>query len=974
MFRFLRPLISLVAALLLLPALASAQAVQASVTGVVRDTTGAVLPGVTVEVSSDALIEKVRTTSSDSQGLYRITDLRPGVYALSFSLAGFASVRREDLTLTPGFVATVNPELRVGSIEETVTVSGQSPIVDVQSTVQNRVMSRDVLDALPTGKTIQAYAALTPGIIIPASAQDVGGNQGELAIAMGIHGNRAADMKLLQDGLRFNSMEGTAGGAGRGFYVNAASAQEVSLQTSGNSAESETGGIMLNIIPKEGGNRFSGYLFSNFTNSSMQAGNLSQSLIDRGLTLANSVEKVWDVNFAAGGPILRDKLWFFSAHRHYGNEVRIAGNYENATRDTFLYTPDLTRQAIRDDVNKSSNMRLTWQATPKNKINLSYEIQDNCVCHSGLNANVSPEAVVRWRFHPNYFITGSWNYPMTNNILFDAAAGVLNFDWPNFRQDGVTTDTISVLEQTTGYRYRAAAQSYGNKYTPQANQRFGMSYVTGTHHFKTGVSLQQGWRRHVNEVNGDVNYTFRSQLPLSITQYTTPLVYEERLKINLGLFAQDQWTIDRLTINLGLRFDYVNAYVPEQELGAGRFVPARSFDAVPCVPCWTDINPRFGASYDVFGNGKTAVKGTLGRYVVGVGVDQARLNNPVITTVQTASRTWNDANRNFIPDADLTNPLANGEVLQISDLGFGQTRVTTRYADDIMQGFGNRISSWQSSLSVQHELVPGVAMNVGWFRTWYGNFRQSDNLEVAPANFDTYSVTIPADSRLPGGGGYTVGGLYNITPTLFGRTNTIVTQSSNFGEQTEVYNGIDVTVNARPGRSGVLLSGGLSTGQTVTNSCFVIDSPEVLRYCEVTSPWSAQTQLKFFGAVPLPLGLQASGTFQNVSGIPILANYTATSAQAQPSLGRPLAAAGGTATFPIIEPNTMFEDRLNQLDVRLTKMFRVRGKRIQAMLDVYNFLNANTILVINNTYGPLWLRPQQILDGRLFKVGAQFDF
>ena len=133
----------------------------------------------------------------------------------------------------------------------------------------------------------------------------------------------------------------------------------------------------------------------------MQAGNLSQSLIDRGLTLANSVEKVWDVNFAAGGPILRDKLWFFSAHRHYGNEVRIAGNYENATRDTFLYTPDLTRQAIRDDVNKSSNMRLTWQATPKNKINLSYEIQDNCVCHSGLNANVSPEAVVRWRFHPN---------------------------------------------------------------------------------------------------------------------------------------------------------------------------------------------------------------------------------------------------------------------------------------------------------------------------------------------------------------------------------------------------------------------------------------------------------------------------------------------------------------------------------------------------------------------------------------------
>ena len=834
---------------LTLPAAAAAQAVQASVTGEVRDTTGGVLPGVTVEVTSDALIERVRTTTTDAQGLYRITDLRPGVYVVTFTLPGFATVRRENLTLTPGFVATVNPELRVGTVEETVTVSGQSPIVDTQSTVQQRVMSRDVLDALPTGKTIQAYATLTPGIVIPAAAQDVGGNQGELAIAMGIHGNRSADMKLLQDGLRFNSMEGTAGGAGRGFYVNAASAQEVSLQTAGNSAESETGGIMLNIIPKEGGNRFTGYLFSNYTGGDLQADNLSTELIDRGLTRVNSVEKIWDFNAAVGGPLQRDRLWFYSAHRHYGNEVRIAGNYENATRDSWFYTPDLSRQAIRDDVNRSHNLRLTWQASPKNKINLSYELQDNCVCHSGLNANVSPEAVVRWRFHPNYFITGSWNYPMTNSILFEAAAGVLNFDWPNFRQDGVTTETISVQEQTTGYRYRAAAASYGNKYTPQANQRFAMSYVTGTHHFKTGLTTQQGWRRHVNEVNGDVNYTFRNQRPLSITQYATPLVYNERLKINLGVFAQDQWTIDRLTLNLGLRFDYVNAFVPEQELPEGRFVPARNFDPVPCVPCWTDVNPRFGASYDLFGNGRTAVKATLGRYVVGVGVDQARLNNPAITTVQTASRTWNDGNGDFVPDGDLNNPLANGELGQISDLGFGQTRVTTRYADDVMRGFGNRGSSWQSSVSLQHELMTGVGLNVGWFRTWYGNFRSSDNLEVTPADFEPFSVAIPVDPRLPGGGGYPVTGLYDVVQSKFGRNDTIVTQSSNFGEQTEVYNGIDVTLNVRPGTNGILLSGGLSTGHTVTNSCFVIDSPQALRYCEVTLPWSAQTQVKFFGAV-----------------------------------------------------------------------------------------------------------------------------
>lgn len=617
-------------------------------------------------------------------------------------------------------------------------------------------------------------------------------------------------------------------------------------------------------------------------------------------------------------------------------------------------------------------MRLTWQPAPKHKINISYELQDNCVCHTGLTAQISPEAVVRWRFHPNYLITGTWNYPVTNKVLIEAGTTSLNFDWPNLRQEGVTPDTISVVESSISYRYRAALSSYGNKYTPQSNQRFSVSYITGSHSFKTGLFLQEGWRRHVNEVNGDVNYTFRNQRPQSITLYATPLVYRERLKANVGLFAQEQWTRNRLTINLGLRFDYLNAFVPEQHLDAGRFVPARDFDKVPCVPCWTDINPRFGAAYDLFGNGKTALKGTLGRYVVGAGVDQARLNNPVVTTVQTATRTWTD-DGDFIPEGDFSNPNANQELGRLSDLGFGRARVTTRYADDVMRGFANRGSNWQSSISVQHELFTGIALNIGYFRTWYGNFRQTNNLEVTPSDYDPFSVRAPLDSRLPDGGGYLATGLYNVTPTKFGLTNNVVTQSSHFGEQSEVYNGFDFTLNVR--RNGMLLSGGVSTGQTVTNSCFAVDSPQELRFCEVTNPWSAQTQFKLFGAYPLPWDLQASGTFQSISGIPIQANYQALNSEIRPSLGRDLAAGpAGTVTFTLIEPNTMFEDRINQLDLRLTRIFRAGRNRIQVMLDVYNALNVSPVLSINQTYGPAWLRPNQILDGRLFKIGGQVDF
>jgi hypothetical protein len=850
-------------------------------------------------------------------------------------------------------------------------------VVDVQSTTQQSVLSRDLLDSLPTGKTIQAYATLTPGIVIPTTAQDVGGNQGEMAIAMSIHGNRSADMKLLQDGLRFNSMEGTAGGAGRGFYVNAASAQEVSLETSGTSAESETGGIMLNVIPKEGGNRFSGYVFSNFTNGGLQSDNLNQDLQDRGLLVVNSVDKVWDGNFALGGPILQDKLWFYSAWRHYGNYVKIANNFENATPQEWYYTPDLSRQAIRDDVNKSANLRLTWQINQRNKLNLSYEIQDNCVCHTGLNAQVAPEAVVRWRFHPNYLITATWNSPRTSRLLIEAAGAVLNFDWPNLLQEGVTPDRISVLDQALNYRYRAAASGYGNKYTPQANQRFSVSYVTGSHHFKTGTFTQQGYRRHVNNVNGDVNYRFTNGTPTGvpnlITMYATPLVYTERLNLNFGVFAQDQWTTGRLTLNLGIRWDYVNAEVPEQHLDAGRFVPERNFSEVPCVPCWTDINPRFGASYDLFGNGKTAVKGSIGRYVVGVGVDQARLNNPAVTTVQTATRTWTDLNRNFVPDGDFSDPNINGELGRLSDLGFGQTRVLTRYADEVMQGFGNRGSNWQASVSVQHELRPSVAVNVGYFRTWYGNFRATDNLYTTSADFDPYSITAPLDSRLPGGGGYLVTGLYDVSVAKFGLTDNLVVKSGNFGEQTEVFNGFDFTINAR--RSQGMLSGGVSTGKTVTDSCYVVDSPQALRFCRQVQPWSMGTQLKLFGVYNLPWEMQASGTFQNIPGIPIQANYTATSAQIAPSLGRPLSAgAAATVSIPLIEPNTMFEDRINQFDARLTKNIRMSGRRIELMLDVYNVFNASPILSTNNTYGAAWQRPNQILDGRLFKFGAQFTF
>jgi hypothetical protein len=313
----------------------------------------------------------------------------------------------------------------------------------------------------------------------------------------------------------------------------------------------------------------------------------------------------------------------------------------------------------------------------------------------------------------------------------------------------------------------------------------------------------------------------------------------------------------------------------------------------------------------------------------------------------------------------------------------------TSYAADALSGFNKEFYNWQGSASVQQQLRPGIALNVGYFRTWYGGFLATDNTAVTAANFDPYCITAPADSRLPGGGGNQICGLYDVTPTLFGQVSNVVTQASNFGNQTEVYNGVDVTLNARFGQGGQF-AGGLNVGRTVTDSCFAMGNPQLAfagsapgivaprlpAYCHVSPPLSAGTQVKFLVVYPLPWELQASATYQNTAGIPITAANPVPNAQIAPSLGRNLSA-GATAQniIDLISPNSSFEDRLQQLDFRLTRRFEL-GKKVKARanFDIYNLLNGSAILAANYGYGSQWLQPSQILGGRLFKFSGQLDF
>ena len=1001
----------------LLPVTGWAQTASGTIAGVARDTSGAVMPGVTVEASSPALIEKVRSVVTDTQGLYRIVDLRPGTYEVTFTLPGFATFKRDGIELTTGFTAQVNAEMKVGTLAETITVSGEASVVDIQNVRQQTTIARETLDAIPTTKRIGQYASIIPGATyVNPTFQDVGGNQGEGG-QFGIHGQRAADLSTNVDGMNQNQQ---ALGV---FSFNSQSFQEVVVETGGMSAEAMSGGIQVNIVQKDGGNRFSGSLSMGYAGPKLQSGNLNDDLRARGLNTDISIRHSYDNAGALGGPIVKDKLWFFTAHRWWGASRYIQGSYFNKLQGTLFYEPDLTRVARNNEFFEDHSARLTWQATQKQKVVVAFSLQNNCSCPFGLTGvggvnavKPTPESRGLHMYNPQYLPLISWSYPVTNKLLLEAGYSENVLDEDSRRQDSMKRDgtivgvnDIRVTDLALNVVYGSDANnniwsgSYTRRFVTKYNSRFSASYITGTHSLKVGYFLQQyylgreGRYNDLNQITGARSYTFRNRVPQSVTIWATPFEVVEHTN-SLGIYGQDQWVIKRATLNLGVRYDTLYGAVPDHHLPAGLFVPARDFPAVKGVPDWKNIDPRLGISYDLHGNGKTALKASLGRFVPFV---TAASNNPATNQATNATRTWTDTNGNYIPDCvlDASLPGANGECGPLSDTTFGQVRAgNTAFANDALKGWNKEFNNWQAAVSIQQELRQGMALNVGYFRTWYQNFLVTDNLATTAADYDPFCVTVPADQRLPNSG-QQLCGFYDVKPALFGVTQNLRTQASNYGKRSEVYNGIDLTLTTRFAQRGQF-SGGLSIGRTVYDACEVTAKvPEALQgidtitqgaggatswtsqqNCRNVRPWSASTQVKFLVVYPLPWDLQTSATFQNIPGIPVTATNPTSNAVVRTSLGRDLASCRGAATcnanmnVELLDPIANYESRLSQLDLRFTKRVRISGVTLRGNFDIYNMLNGASILSMNAGYGTNWLVPYEIMGGRLLKFSGQIEF
>ena len=965
-----------------------------TIAGVVKDDTGAVMPGVTVEASSPALIEKVRTAITDGTGQYKVVSLSPGTYTVTFTLPGFSTVRREGIELSTDFTASINAELKVGALEETITVSGATPLVDMQSVTKQTVLTRETLDALPTPRSIQAAGALIPGVTMSASVgggRDVGGSTKLQQPGLTFHGNGATIQRW--DGYWLSNVQGAGTGGATSFYVNDSGAQELVYSTGAETMDMATPGLYVNMIPKDGGNKFSAVMFGDLTTKAWNGSNFDDSLKARGLTDVAHVYHISDFNPGFGGPIKKDRLWYYAAYRYEAVDQTVVDSYYDKDPSPYLYEADLSRPGRDNGKIPNDSVRVTWQMNGKDKLQGWFTNQNKYRSHYNISASRTPDATSLQNTPYAQAMTLKWTRTQTNRLLLEAGGGRGRTLYQELYQPSVIGDPkkstdknyvqtqipiYSITDAANGKVFSAYDSGYSGHGGDMQNGKVMATYVTGAHEVKGGVMVGHAVSPSPTWWSGDITMTFNSGSPQSITM-RIPSQTRNGYFPDLGIFAQDRWTFKRATITSGLRYDYFVGQVLDGTLPSSRWNPEQFFSGFS-VQHWKDLSPRVGVAYDLFGNGRTAVKWNIARYVAADGTSTAGSNNPQTTIGRTDTRTWTDNG-----DFTIYNPDGS---LQVNELGptqnvnFGKVIPSTTTTDPkTLQGWNARGSTIEWQAVVQHQLTAAVALNAGYYFRWNGNQTITDNTLVSNADYDgPFCITAPNSPDLPGNGGYPVCGLYDIKAAARGSVQNNNTFARTFGDYIDHYMGYDLGVTVR--RNGTTLNGGVNAQRRVFNRCDTpgdqVDSPEA-RFCNQVTPYRPDFKLSVSRALPWKFNVSAS--YQVSSGPQITASWAAPNSiiSAPGALNRDLAAGRtATKTIALIEPGSLYAGYQNQLDMRFSRRFTIGRYRLRADANVYNLFNNNYANSINTTFSTTasnqFMRPTAVLLSRMFKIGGQIEF
>jgi hypothetical protein len=868
------------------------------------------------------------------------------------------------------FVANVSTDLEVGALEETITVSG-TPTVDVSNNTAQFVVDRDILDAIPTPvRNTPSRALLLPGTQVTPFVLG--------QFTMSVRGSASSDTVIAIDGMRVNNLCGS--GQYSGFYMNDAAIEEVTFTTGAESAEVQNGGLRINSTPKDGGNTFSGSFFAYGAGSGLQWDNRSDAMKTGPAAIPEpGIAYTWQVNPSFGGPIKRNKLWFYFTYKYEDNKTYVASSQ-------FADGSRAFRQA---QGNYSAVTRLTYQASSRDKIRFYLDRQFNGEDYNGFNTlpTTTPEASTD-AYGLGWVPQLKWTQTTTDRLLLEAGLSYYTQEYEQSCRPEVGPRDLPRLEQTSNQLSVACGNTIPpyTSWTKSYSGSASASYITGSHAIKAGTTWQWGTNSRTFSSNAQINtLVFNAGLlgvpaaatnpvpcvalpcPIAVAVSNGPVTAEQKLNTDFGVFVQDTWTMERLTLNLGGRFDTFNASIPAQSAAASNWIQARSFPEISNVPDWKDWSIRVAGAYDLFGNGKTAIKANASKYIASAASGYTQNFNPM--TYSTQVRAWVDFDRNkSIYDA--AGNIQFNEVIGGTS-NFGQ--ITSRPDPELERGH-----NWEYSASVQHELMERVSMNVGYYRRQFYNLDVIDNQNLARTDWSEFGITTPTDPRLPLSGQPIT--MYTLNPTAVGRpTDNLRTFST---ENTTVYNGIELSANLR--REKLLLFGGVNTERRASTDCdgstnatnTARDNPNGLRFCDSVPPF--RTTLKISAAYQLPYEFQLSGTFMSIPGPSVSANYTVTAAIA----GRPIiGTTAGTTTIPVnlIESNSVFLDYQNKVDLRIARNFRFDRYRIQGFADIFNLLNAGTVTRVNETYGSnpatnAWMTPTAIMEGRYVRFGVQMSF
>jgi hypothetical protein len=962
-----------------------------TIAGTVTDNTGALLPGVTVTATSPALIVS-QTAVTNEQGVYRFPSLPPGEYALKYTLTGFGTVNREGIIVTIGFTATVPVQLAVANVTEVVTVTGASPVVDVKNTNIQTNITQEMLKDIPNSRDIWTVIGQSPGFMV--TTFDVGGSRAGTQTGYSAFGY-SGQVRVQVDGV--NTTEGTGAA---GFYYDYGSFQELQLGADGNDASAAVPGVQLNAVIKSGGNKFKGDFYYDYENKHFQGQNITDELRRVGVTEGTRILLYRDPNVSLGGPIKRDKFWFFTSFRDQRTGVTVDG-FPVENPGGFFFETRLTNVTYK----------LNYQLSQNNRLGHYIQWGRKFQPHRGASSTAYSDAPFRqdsWSWAANL----DWNSVVGSKFFHNARYSNFGYDWPNYAY-GINGEVGTNLrhrmeEDATGNEAGGDAQDQNDRLRHQFDWTatyYKDNFLRGDHAFKFGMVSE--W-----ETQKFTDYGFLDDLDLlfdspdGAPDFTTPFRVtlnntdqrEQNSTWHHGAFITDQWELtSRLTANVGIRWDYYNAYYPDQEIlpgpyrdyfyagqplvfngqvvGGGHTRPATPYAETFVIPALHDIRvhssfaPRVGLSWDLFGTGKTVAKFNWGRFYQNIGLASGGIN-----PAQSLSSTfaWNDA----------VSAGGNGDrQFQMNELGafVSSSGGTTQAVDpNLKHTYTDSTSVW-----LEHELFRDVAARVGY--TYKSDGNNTSNVQLSRLyNLYTRQMQV-ADPGPDGIANNADDGPAFIVYDIPSPVPPSVTETRTVDGIIVVDRAFDVTVTRRMRNNWSLMTNFLYNWDRDRGFA---QNPNQERFNDNTvTVWA----VKVVGTYRGPWGMVVSPSLRHQGGDPLARIVSATRGLdlATGQVNRPI---NLTLNYQADRTGDWREDNITIFDARVEKRFRLRNRlanhEVSLFFDAFNINNTNASQSADTTVGrrtttlpsgevveyARFLRPTAVLSPRIYRLGFKYSF